>query len=145
MAIKNTFEIVMKLSFSKCSIWSLFFLTFLLLTCLFEAQTELIRCRWKSCEVSYPKTSTYHQGGSTSFSNFPIEAPLRTMIHLVGGRVSEGSGIYLCFCYYFEQAHFVMFSGLLVFLFVKLLYYTTYFFKNCILFFVFCLACRLKK
>ena len=30
------------------------------------------------------------------------------------------------FCYYFEQAHFVMFNGLLVFLFVKLLYYTAY-------------------
>ena len=37
--------------------------------------------------------------------------------------------MYLCFCYYFEQAHFVMFSGLLVFLFVKLLYYTTCFSK----------------
>ena len=57
-----------------------------------------------------------------------------------GGEVSEGSGIYLCFCYYFEQAHFVMFSVLLVFLFVKLLYYTTYFFKNCTLFFFWCFA-----
>ena len=46
--------------------------------------------------------------------------------------------MYLCFCYYFEQAHFFfMFSGLLVFLFVKLLYYTTYFFNsNCTYFFV---------
>ena len=35
------------------------------------------------------------------------------------------------FCYYFEKAHFVMFSGLLVFLFMKLLYYTTCFLKNC--------------
>ena len=65
------------------------------------------------------KTSTYYQRGSTSFSNFAIRAPLRTMRHLVGGRVSEGSGIYLCFCYYFEQAHFVMFSGSLVFLFCE--------------------------
>ena len=62
-----------------------------------------------------------------------------------GGGVSEGSGIYLCFCYYFEKSHFVMFSGLLVFLFVKLLYYTTYFFKNSTHFFVFCLACSLKN
>ena len=38
--------------------------------------------------------------------------------------------MYLCFCFYFEQAHFVMFSGLLVVLFVKLLYYTAYFLKN---------------
>ena len=38
--------------------------------------------------------------------------------------------MYLCFCFYFEKAHFVMFNGLLVVLFVKLLYYITYFFKN---------------
>ena len=37
--------------------------------------------------------------------------------------------LYLCFCYYFEQAHFVMFSGLLGSLCIKLLYHTTYFFK----------------
>ena len=36
--------------------------------------------------------------------------------------------LHLCFCYYFKQAHFLMFNGLLVFLFVKLLYYTSYFF-----------------
>ena len=58
--------------------------------------------------------------------------------------------MYLCFCYYFEQAHFVMFSGLLVFLFVKLLYYTTYFLKKldpfCTQnFFVFCLTRGLKN
>ena len=93
--------------------------------------------------------STSHQGGSPSFSNFPIRAPLRTIRHLVGGggggEVSEGSGMYLCFCYYFEQAQFVMFSGLLVVLFVKLLYYTAYFFENNTHFFVFCLACGLKN
>ena len=41
--------------------------------------------------------------------------------------------LHLCFCYYFEQAHFVMFSGLLVFFFfffAKLLNYTAYFVKN---------------
>ena len=40
---------------------------------------------------------TYHQGGSTSSPNIPIRAPLRTMRHLVGGRVSEGGDIFLCF------------------------------------------------
>ena len=43
-----------------------------------------------------------------------------------------------------------MFSGLLVFLFLKLLYYTAYFFKKWThfytqFFFVFCLTCGLKK
>ena len=33
------------------------------------------------------------------------------------------------FCYYFVQAHFVMFSGLLGPLSIKLLYFTAYFFK----------------
>ena len=41
--------------------------------------------------------STSHQGGSTSFPKFQIQAPLRTMRHLVGGRVSEGSDIYFVF------------------------------------------------
>ena len=40
---------------------------------------------------------TSHQGGDTSFPKFPIQALLRTMRHLVGGRVSEGSGIYFVF------------------------------------------------
>ena len=44
-----------------------------------------------------------------------------------GGRISNGSG----FCYYFEKAHFVMFSGLLGSFSIKLLYYTAYFFKIC--------------
>ena len=46
---------------------------------------------------------------------------------MVGGKVSEGSDIY--FCFYIEKAHFVMVSGLLVFLFVKLLYYKLNFSK----------------
>ena len=59
--------------------------------------------------------------------------------------------MYLCFCYYFEEAHFVLFSGLLVFLFVKLLYYTAYFLKKIepflhqIFFLVFCLTRGLKN
>ena len=40
---------------------------------------------------------TYHQGGNTSFSKFRIQAPLRTMRHLVRGRVSKGIGIYFVF------------------------------------------------
>ena len=51
------------------------------------------------------------------------------MKHLGGGGVNEGSGMYLCFCYYFEQTLFVMFIGLLVFLFLKLLYYLVFQFK----------------
>ena len=74
------------------------------------------------------KMSTYHQGGNTSFSNFPIQDPLRIMSHLVGGKLAKEVTFFL----FFEQAHFVMFSCLLVVLFVKLLYYTAYFFKNSI-------------
>ena len=55
-----------------------FFLSFLLLTCLFEARTECIRCRWKACEVSYPEMITSYHGGNTSLSNFPFRAPFRT-------------------------------------------------------------------
>ena len=40
----------------------------------------------------------------------------------------------LLFC----GSHFVMFSGLLIFLFVKLLYYTTYFVQKLHPFFFFC-------
>ena len=54
------------------------FLSFLPLTCLFEARTECIRCRWKACEVSYPKMVTSYQGGNTSLSNFPFRTPFRT-------------------------------------------------------------------
>ena len=35
--------------------------------------------------------------------------------------------LYSYFCYYFEQAHFVMFSGLLGPFSIKLLYFTAYF------------------
>ena len=113
------------------------FLSFLLLTCLYEARTECIRCRWKACEVSYPEMITSYHGGNTSLSNFPFRAPFRTPRCLGwGGRISKGSGfLHLCFafafmlCYYFVQAHFVMFNGLLGPLFIKLLYFTVYFFK----------------
>ena len=73
------------------------FLSFLLLTCLFEARTECIRCRWKACEVYYPSMITYYHGGNTSLSNFPFRTPFRTPRCLGwGGRISKGSG----FCIY---------------------------------------------
>ena len=73
------------------------FLSFLVLTCLFEARTECIRCRWKACEVSYPEMITSYHGGNTSLSNFPFRAPFRTPRCLGwGGRISKGSG----FCIY---------------------------------------------
>ena len=111
------------------------FLSFLLLTCLFEARTECIRCRWKACEVSYPAMITSYHGGTISFSNFPFRAPFRTLRCLGwgggggggGGRISKGSGF--CIYIYFVQAHFLMFSGLLGPLSIKLLYFTAYFFK----------------
>ena len=53
----------------------------------------------------------------------------------LGGRVIEGSGFCIysfvfIILYHFEQAHFVMFSGLLGPLSIKLLYNTTYFFSK---------------
>ena len=126
-----------------------FFLSFLLLTCSFEAQTELIRCRWKAYEVSYPTTITSHQRGNTYFPNFPIRAPLRIMKYFVGGRVSEGSS----FCTYvfvtILRKPILRCSMACWFLFVKLLYYTAYFFSktspNFLFFFWFCQACSLKN
>ena len=52
--------------------------------------------------------------------------------------------------YYFVKAHFVMFSGLLGPLSIKLLYYTAYFFKIWTpfcnqIFLWFCLTCGLKN
>ena len=43
--------------------------------------------------------------------------------------MKEVACIYI-FVIILRKSNFVMFSGLLVFLFAKLLYYTTYFFKN---------------
>ena len=39
----------------------------------------------------------------------------------LGGEVAKEVAFTICFCYYFEQAHFVLFSGLLFVLLVKLL------------------------
>ena len=47
----------------------------------------------------------------------------------LGGELAKEVAFVFIFCYYFEQAHFVMFSGLLGPLSIKLLYYTAYFFK----------------
>ena len=79
------------------------FLSFLVLTCLYEARTECIRRRWKACEVSYPEMITSYHGGSTSLSNFPFRTPFRTPRCLGwGGRISKGSdfAFMLCFCIY---------------------------------------------
>ena len=45
----------------------------------------------------------------------------------LGGELAKE--VTLCFCYYFEQAHFVMSNGLLGFLSIKFLYHIAYFFK----------------
>ena len=57
---------------------------------------------------------TSHQGGNTSFSNFPIRAPFQTPRCLGwGGELAKEVDFVFMFCYYFVQAHFVMFSVLL--------------------------------
>ena len=50
------------------------------------------------------------------------------MFRLGGELVKEVDFVFMFF-YYFVQAHFVMFSGLLGPLSIKLLYFTAYFFK----------------
>ena len=47
----------------------------------------------------------------------------------LGGELAKEVDFIFMFCYYFVQAHFVMFSGLLGPLSIKLLYFTAYFFK----------------
>ena len=47
----------------------------------------------------------------------------------LGGELSKEVAFVFILLYHFEQAHFVMFSGLLGPLSIKLLYYTAYFFK----------------
>ena len=46
-----------------------------------------------------------------------------------GGELVKEVDFAFMLCYYFVQAHFVMFNGLLGPLFIKLLYFTVYFFK----------------
>ena len=46
-----------------------------------------------------------------------------------GGELAKEVDFVFMFCYYFVQAHFVMFSSLLGPLSIKLLYCTAYFFK----------------
>ena len=47
----------------------------------------------------------------------------------LGGELAKEVASVFILLYYFEQAHFVMFSGLLGPFSIKLLYYTAYFFK----------------
>ena len=68
----------------------------------------------------------------------------------LGGELAKEVVFVFMFCYYFVQAHFVMFSGLLGPISIKLLYYTAYFFKILTCFFnqnfcVFRLAHSLKN
>ena len=68
----------------------------------------------------------------------------------LGGELAKEVAFVFILLYHFDQAHFVMFSGLLGPLSIKLLYYTAYFFKIwtrfCNLkFCVFCLAHSLKN
>ena len=69
----------------------------------------------------------------------------------LGGELAKEVDFVFMFCYYFVQAHFVMFSGLLGPLSIKLLYFTAYFFKygpilySKFFFFWFCLTCGLKN
>ena len=48
----------------------------------------------------------------------------------LGGELSKEVAFVFILLYYFVKAHFVMFSGLLGPLSIKLLYYTAYFFQN---------------
>ena len=68
----------------------------------------------------------------------------------LGGDLAKEVAFVFILLYHFEQAHFVMFSGLLGPLSIKLLYFTAYFFKfgpvfATKFFFVFCLAHSLKN
>ena len=68
----------------------------------------------------------------------------------LGGELANEVAFVFIFLYYFEQAHFVMFIGLLGPLSIKLLYFTAYFFQNLDpfcdqKFYVFCLAGSLKN
>ena len=68
----------------------------------------------------------------------------------LGGELTKEVAFVFILLYHFEQAHFVMFSGLLGPLSIKLLYYTAYLFKIWTRFCnqnfcVFCLAHSLKN
>ena len=47
----------------------------------------------------------------------------------LGGELAKEVNFVFMSCYYYVQAHFVMFSGLMGPLSMKLLYFTAYFFK----------------
>ena len=66
----------------------------------------------------------------------------------LGGELAKEVAFVFMFCYYFVQDHFVIFSGLLGPLSVKLLYHAAFFFKNLDPFLQpkflwFCLTCKL--
>ena len=68
----------------------------------------------------------------------------------LGGELAKEVDFVFMFCYYFVQAHFVMFGGLLGPLSIKLLYHTANFFKIFGPFLQpkllwFCLTCKLEN
>ena len=68
----------------------------------------------------------------------------------LGGELAKEVAFVFIILYHFEEAHFVMLSGLLGPLSIKLLYFTAYFFKIWARFCnqnfcVFCLTCGLKN
>ena len=71
----------------------------------------------------------------------------------LGGELAKEVGFVFMFCYYFVQAHFVMFSGLLGPLSIKLLYHTAYYYYFFFKFgpflqpkfLWFCLTCKLEN
>ena len=128
-----------------------FFLSFLLLTCLFEARTECIRCRWKACEVSYPAMITSYHGGNTSLSNFPFRTPFRTPRCLGwGGRISKGSGLCVYALLVFCASPFCDVQWLLGSPFYEVVIFYSLLFQNLGPFLQpnflwFCLTCGLKN
>ena len=62
-----------------------------------------------------------------------------------GGELAKEVPFIYVFVTILSKPIFVMFSGFLIFLFVKLLYYIAYFFKNCTHFFLFYLGLRFEK
>ena len=50
---------------------------------------------WKACDVSYPKLSTFHQGGITSSLKLPLHGHIEDNVEFGWGRVKEGSVVYI--------------------------------------------------
>ena len=77
---------------------------------------------------------TSHQEGNTSFSNFPIRAPLRTPRCFGWGRVSKGSGFCIYVLLLFCASPFCDVQWLAGFPFYKVVILNSLHFKNLDLF-----------